>query len=408
VVTNVLLLNTPNNPLTSMLISRALAQNGSNGILDAIICLSASQYQCTISTAGVSGDKAEASGVEKLKWKRHGRAIKRHIHMLSQLSKQSSKPSDSLTIDPQELLILTMMLYQFSLCEGGSSAGRQVHFNAARELIRQIYQDGCYDPADHDQFDSFVLNWFYFHDICSSLTSRKDGPCIDLHRRCLYGGASGGATTAPATALASRYQLLADQQSQTEVFLIGPSDGLLTIIARIIRLHREHPPQDEEDQNFDIEVFMEGLAIEADLREWRHDYMDAESANVAECYRLAGFILLWFTMYPNSPLDSEKVQHAVRQGLQLMEQLPADDNAQTCSLLPLFVFGVSTDSQEERALIKAKIEHYGSWASIANIIEAGQVLEQWWRAADKLNQNLRRWWDWEMYLKANELDIILV
>ncbi|KIW74140.1 hypothetical protein Z517_12550 [Fonsecaea pedrosoi CBS 271.37] len=403
VVSSVLLLETPSNPLVSTLIPLALSQDENNGLLDAIICLSASQYQYALSASGGQRNNAENSGIEKLKWKRHSRAVKQHIQMLSQLSKPSLA-SDSLQSNSQQLLILTMILYQFSLCEGSWSAGRRMHFNAARELIRQIYSDGRYHPPNHDSFNSFVLNWFYFHDICSSLTSRQDGACIDLHRRCLHGAGA----TSPATALAMRYQTVGLSQPDS-MFLIGPSDGLLTILARIINLHREHAPAEYgEDQDLDIDVLMEGLAIEADLREWHYDYADTKSANIAECYRLAAFILLWFTIHPHSPLDTEKVQRAVQEGLKLLDPITDNDSAQTCSLLPLFVFGVSTNSKAERSFIEAKIERYGSWASIANIVEAGKFLMQWWRAADKMEPTRRRWWDWEAYLKANEIDIILV
>ncbi|EXJ83962.1 hypothetical protein A1O3_04629 [Capronia epimyces CBS 606.96] len=401
VVTHVLLLKTHSNPLVSILIPLALSQDGNSGLLDAIICLSASQYQYAVLAAGCGGDTAENAGIQKLKWQRHGRAVKHHIQLLSQLPKQSLAP-ESQKSGRQQLLILTMILYQFSLCEGNWSAGRRMHFNAARELIRQIYQDNSYDPAHHESFDIFVLNWFYFHDVCSSLTSPQDGPCIDLHRRCL----NGAGAPLPATSLTMRYQ--AAHPSQTEVFLIGPHDGLLTILARIIRLHREHPLDEYGEQGLDMDVLTEGLAIEADLREWEYTYTDTQSANVAESYRLAAFILLWYTVHPHSPLDNEKVQLAVQEGLKLLEPIGANDSAQTCSLLPLFVFGVSTDSATQRPLIKAKIDRYGSWASIANIIEAGKFLEQWWRAADKMNQTHRRWWDWEVYLKANEIDIFLV
>ena len=277
-----------------------------------------------------------------------------------------------------------------------------MHFNAARELIRQIYQDGRYDPDKHGTFDCFVLNWFYFHDVCSSLTSRQDGPCIDFHR----GRLNCAGATSPATALANQYR--STNPFQKDIFLIGPDDGLLTILARIIRLHREHPLNENEEEELDIDVLMEGLAVEADLREWNYNYTDTKNANVAECYRLAAFILLWFTVNPSSSLDTPKVQLAVQEGVKLLESVEANDSAQTCSLLPLFVFGVSTNSSAERSLIKAKIDRYGSWASIANIVEAGHFLEQWWRASDKMDQTRRRWWDWEVYLRANEVDIILV
>ncbi|BDD56804.1 hypothetical protein MPDQ_005671 [Monascus purpureus] len=392
VLAKVLLLETTINPFVSELIPKALSDNRGSHLLAAILSLSASHYQHLMSMSGAQIREMDQRSIESLKWGSHRKAVQQHAHMLDRVDSDSS--------DLRELFILTMILHQFSLCEGGDSPRWQKLLDIARGLVRQLYCDGQYDTREREKLDYFVLDWFYFHDVCSSLTSHGQRPCIDMYSQSLH---SSGLTS-PAVSLASEYAAL--RPSGPGIFLIGPRDGLLPIITRIINLRRSSAADRRPISN--AEMYTYALRIEEDLRNWNFDYDRPEIAAVAEAYRLSAFLLLWFTIHPHGPLEHEKVKDIVRDGLGLLASVSPEDSAQTCSLLPIFVFAVSTESVEDHDLVRQLIRSYGSWACLGNIMEVETFLQQWWLAAEKINKDKRSWWDWELYLKENGISIALV
>jgi hypothetical protein len=400
VVTDVLLLKTVRNPFVSTLIPRALS--GREGYLvDAMIALSASRYQHFLIATGDCGDSAEGGSLEKLKWKRHGKAISQHIQMLDNLNGASSLGLSLSTPDARQLLILTMILYEFSICESnpGLRVARQMHLYAARELVRQIYEDDHYDCIEHDEFDHFLLELFHFHDVCSSFTGQGRMPCIDLHAQTIRGFT----TVSSAVLLAEGVR--DESLSARHICLLGLHDGLFKSLARVIDLRRRYPQTDTEVPS--AELLFEGLEIEDELRSWHYEYGDRSKTLVAESYRLAVFIILWFAMYPGSSLGEEKIQSTVQEGLSLMSLIGANDNAQTCSLLPLFVFGVSATTVEHRELVGKKIRAYHEWARLANIEECLIFLQQYWNSEADMSASQRKWWDWESELQNSTADICL-
>lgn len=398
VVTDVLLLKTPRNPLAVALIPKALSDTTHTALLDAIMCLAASQYQRATANTGSNLQATESESVESLKWARHCKAAQHHVQQLGQLSTGSANTSRP-SADERQLLALTMILYQFSLCESNSQQTRSVYLSIARELVCQIYKDGVYEPELHNDLDSFILDWFYFHDTCSSLTRPFQVPCIDIHHGTLHRFN----LALPASSLA-RY-CKETKQRRDEIVLVGTWDGLLQILSRIIQLRRR---SSESSGPASVETLTKGIDIEGDLREWEYEYSDPENAIVAQCYRNAAFILLWFTMHPDSSITHAKVQAALASSLELLQDLGHSAHAQTCLLLPLFVFGVSTTRKDFQQLIELKIQRLAEWTALSNISEVVVFLRDWWQYVDSLGGSASSWWDWEVYLVTNGYELVLV
>lgn len=466
------------NPFNTIVLPLALYDEEGWGLFDLMLSFAASHLIRLLTKESEQHHNDEIHHFENIKWSRYGHAIKRHARNLSLvLNPGSNPPGEAHFIDDNQInyaVATTMLLCQWSTCEGGDQSPWRLHLNASRELVRRKVEGwhGNFEPlSDASQM---LLEWFFLHDVISKVTFPGSSCSSDLQR----GAVEASGDSAPACSLPTLFS----RRPVSQLLWIGPNDGLLEILARILALRERQdpitprnpsetsphlqdlrvesvcgstggssaggtrdsrisiPPTIRESprkmsnslfgkpaNKFDVNQFFEALAIEDSLREWSFNYTSSQQSAVGASYRFAEFIMLHFTVYQACPLDDPKVRSWVESLIQSLGAISETDNAQTCSLFPIFICGVTVKKPEDRTFVIEKAKAYSRWSGMGYIEDVIGFLSDWWDKQDQLdaaaaisdrsvlpseNEELHPrapiWWAWENFMRQRELQLILV
>jgi hypothetical protein len=474
------------NPFNQVVLPMALYDEEDWGLFDLILSFSASHFLRILLASSDQEHTPESQKIEKIKWIRYGHAIRRHAKNLSSVLETRTMPPEEPPpnddIRTNYALATTMLLCQWSTCEGGDQSLWRLHLNASRELVRRKVEGrrGVFDSlSDTSQM---LLEWFFFHDVISSITFPTSPCCIDRHGETVE--ARGQSFSAEALSC------IFSRRSVSEILWIGTNDGLLAIITRTLALRQtagEFSPISSHDSpcdtapqlddstvgtargtsvsvnesgssvdntttnlslgipdlrhsrrlsnplfgkspnTFDLNHFFEALAIEDTLQEWSFNYVTTQQQSVGASYHCAAYILLHFTVYPLCPLDDPKVQSFVESLVQNLCSISETDNAQTCSLLPLFICGVTARKSKDRHLVIQKAHAYSRWSGMGYIDDVIGFLIDWWEEQDRIptatskdpsmelsdassycRSSTSSWWAWQGFMRKRKLQLILV
>lgn len=458
-----LLVSTPYtelNAINNLLLPLALQDAQDWGLLDLILSLSASHLSRALSRQHDNGLAPDVEQLEKAKWKHYSYAITRHAKNLSSLIQQDGSaehlPGEDEDVDEDGesqidyAIATTMLLCQWSTCEGGDQANWRIHLDANRDLVRRKFDR----PADAapvavlSEASQTLLEWLYFHDVLATVTSPEQA-CINLH--------TGTVEAFGISAEADMITKCFSSRPLDKSMWIGANDGLLAIIVRIIALPRLNPTeglimgQDLTASGISIgsqrrrpssststqqmiralkpQQLMEALSIEKALQELSLQYTTNQQSLVAQCYRLAASLMLHFTIYPMSPPESGRAYQCLSQLIALIRHISDDDSALTCSLFPLFICGVTVFREADRQLVLAKAKAYSRYCGLGHADDVVEFLQKWWNKRDgshscscepgpavpdtcescqlhsKPEEN---WWTWRKFMKEENLDLILI
>lgn len=465
--------NPAKNPFNQIVLPMALYDEACWGLFDLLLSFSASHLIRLLLNETQQQHTAETRFLENIKWKRYGHAIKRHASNLSSVLNQEAIANEASQFgDDNEInyaVATTMLLCQWSTCEGGDQSPWRLHLNASRELVRKKVEGwhGIFEPLS--AASQMLLEWFFLHDIISSVTfpSSTSTCCIDLHRGTIESFGNSVSTDPLST--------IFGQRPVSDILWIGPNDGLLAILARVLglRQQRQHlnaqesatenssgsswtssyprTPNDipnssssyttkqkmprrastalfgKSIEEFDTTQFFEALAIEDTLRDWSFDYTSSSQLAVGRSYQCAAYIMLHFTIYQTFPLNDPKVRDLVEPLIQNLALISEADNAQTCSLLPIFICGVTVQRPEDRYFVIEKARSYSRWSGMGYIDDVIGFLEDWWQEQDRVSlvaaasnnptmhlseddtqQRDSSWWEWETFMRQRKLQLILV
>ncbi|KAF5592652.1 C6 transcription factor [Fusarium subglutinans] len=358
-----ILISTPStdlNAINNVVLPMALQDEQDWGLLSLILSLSASHLSRALSRQTAVDDAEDLRQLEKTKWKHYSYALSRHARNLFWVIQQNNSAEVEQEPEVSQIdyaIAATMLLCQWSTCEGGDVANWRIHLDANRDLVRRKFtrRPNALSSALSDT-SQVLLEWFYFHDILATVTS-PERPCISISPEIMDAfGVSGAAEVLPKCF--SNKPLLRS-------LWIGVNDGLLAIIERIIVLRQSTEahssttddglasvqPTSQVNTNLPTasnplamralkpNQLMEALTIEKALHDISLQYSTSQQSLVAQCYRLAASLMLHFTVYPTSPPNQGRAWDCLTQLLKLIEHISEEDSAVTCSLFPLFICG---------------------------------------------------------------------
>jgi Fungal specific transcription factor domain len=415
------------NPFTTLLIPLALADRG---LLRLMLSCSASHLNRVQLCDGIESDNAEVQQISEAKWRFYGDALKIYSERIGPITSAQSVRSnfsqksdeDAEKTDLDAALAMTMFMCQFDTCESGRDGIWRLHLNAAREIVRLRYEntyptnlspgisfDGAHELQARrniileNSVSQFLLDWYFYHDVMASITDPEKLPSLDIHS---YNINAYGATLR-STPLARYY----NRPKSSEIIIIDPHEGFLHLIARIMNLRQRLKDRNSLEltpidtfQDLDAEILDAGIAIAEELRTRSFSYCTREQEIVAECDRWAAFILLYATIHPTKGRCPE-IQSALEEGLFYLEQLFPTENAQTCFIFPIFVFGVTAVETVHCQTVKTALDAYNAWSSLGNVEEVKKFLTQKWDQPQNFNDS---WWAWEKEMKDQACFLVLV
>lgn len=448
------------NPFINLILPLALQDRGVWGLLDLILSLSASHLSRMLQKQSGSSS-AELFDLEKSKWKHYSHAVTQHAKRLTSLISSSNPKAADISRDETQIdyaMATTMLLCQWSTCEGGDHSNWRMHLNANRDLVRRKFDKPAEaQPVYLSATSQTLLEWFYFHDVIATLTFPDQDCCIALHTGMIE--AFGISVVAPTISK----QL--NTKPAPQIMWIGPNDGLLSMMSRTLSLRRSTEPvaplgnTNTYSQSLDFITrddvspsavslsglradsqrsdrgsidLVEALSIETELQEWSFKYETSQQQLMGQCYRLAVFLLLFFTVNPETSPKHTKIQGCLGQFECLIGKLSPSDNAFTCSLLPLFIFGVSAVTNGGRDLVVSQMDAYRRWSGLGHVNDVTDFLRSWWKEQDlvhsvqgpyqhhcvsntnepcpicQLRLERQSWWAWRDFMKARNLQLILI
>ncbi|KIV82015.1 hypothetical protein PV11_04156 [Exophiala sideris] len=456
-----LLVTTPEptfNPFINLIVPLALQDRGEWGLLDLILSLSASHLSRLLQS-NPSYSSEDGLALEKAKWKRYSRAVSKHAKELLSLMNSSSLDIEDSDCNAEQIdcaMATTMFFCQWSTCEGGDHSNWNIHLNANRDLVRRKFDKPAGQPAYLSATSQALLEWFYFHDVIAALTFPNQDCCIDLSTGIVQ--AFGISTMA--TTISKHFSTKPAQH----IMWIGPNDGLLTLISRTLSLRRSWGSvlpssipgvegmsddmsmssildTDDRQSELSSTQLLEALTIETALQEWSFEYETSQQQLMGQCYRLAAFLLLFFTVNPRKSSKHTKAQQCLDQLGTLIGQLSPNDNAITCSLLPLFIYGVSVLSASNRDLVLSQMDAYQRFCGLGHICAVKDFLQSWWKEQELVfagtepaqrhghghsflqcathsssescptcrgRAERRSWWAWQDFMKDQGVQLILI
>lgn len=419
------------NPFTTLLIPIALADTG---LLRLLLGFAASHLGRMQEVNGLSDAHAENRQIQEIKWKYYGDAMQLCSRRIAPMTSPAPDTAGNVntertTTSEKDLDIafaMTMFMCQFDTCESGREGVWRMHLNAAREMVRLRYRnkedDTPHNRSVSDQIDvqsevvlvepilssraeegksdhncildshvsQFLLDWFFYHDVLASFTLQDEPPMLDIHTRSKK-------VSKPSSGRRDYLVEYFTSYPATEIFLIGPHDGLLTIIARIINLHQLQEQEEgavaelercapKESQitttnAVNAEILATALDIYEDLRTWSFSYATVQQEIIGQCYRWSAFILLHSLIYTVPSDQSNGILTTARNELaHNLTRISPTDNAQTCSLFPVFVLGVTAREEAYRDVCRNALNNYYAWCALGNVLEVLEFLEDWWRS----------------------------
>jgi hypothetical protein len=270
----------------------------------------------------------------------------------------------------------TLVLCLRSICAGEVNGEYRPHLDAARHLIKTQISPSA-------EFQSFILEFFVYHDVASSLTS------VD-HRTILLNDDF----TLP------EFMIQPDAGA-----LLGVVDGLFIFLSRIRQLRDKIRERKQMGiaPLVDYQILSEASTIDQAIRSWNYVGEESTPRYVATLlYRQTTWLYLHRTILPSVPSDNLK--EAVDQGLEYLNVLPKDAATQSILLMPLFLMGCAAFEQYQRPPITEAFNGLEEYSNLGNIPYARTVVEKVWEMMDAGDENS---WDWEQIIKNEGWDFLI-
>ncbi|KAI9801718.1 MAG: hypothetical protein M1833_002400 [Piccolia ochrophora] len=345
------LINDEKNPFKQMLLPMAMQHSG---LMHSLLCLAASH----LLNAGNSAYKERQS----YHYESALRKLRTDRMMEAQFQGRRSEALDDPTV------ATTLCLCLESIVTGDTMGQSQVHLDAACHMLRS-------QKSSHQAFGEFIVEFFTYHDVASSLTS--------LDRRPL---------------LLTEDFTLPEFIVQPEAgSFLGVLDGLFGYISRITRARDRirHRRNNNIEPWVDYETLNEAVDLDSGIRDWNAaQHEDPQRFTAAQLYRQCTWIYLYRTIMPSRP--NEKIRGVVDEGLAYLRQLPPNASTQSILLMPVFLLGCAAFLPEQRPDIRRAFGTLKRYSNLGNIKPAREVVEQVWLKMDKGDESS---WDWESLIQ---------
>lgn len=355
------LINDDSNPFMEILLPMATQHRA---LMHSLMCLSGSHL------SGLDPEQA----IKDRKDYHFGCAVKNLNASIESCIRRSEKDPQLLADDP--IIASTIALSLNTICEGETSGQYRVHMDAAKSLLVQR------EPTN-EKFRQFIVEFFQYHDVSSSLTSLDRRPAHlrgDLRLPDFIPHAQAGA-------------------------FLGVFDGLFHYISEVtkIRDRIRHRFNAGYEPAIDYQTLSEAVTIDSAIRSWEPSH-EPNTPNwfLAQLYRQSTWVYLYRTIC--SPRPTEKIACVVDDGLSCLDQLPQDAGAYSIVLMPLFLLGCSAFLPRQRERIKQGFESLQLYSNLRNIQPAFRVVERVWEVMDS---NIDESWDWEKIINQMNMDFLI-
>ncbi|RDW79091.1 Zn(II)2Cys6 transcription factor [Aspergillus mulundensis] len=348
------------------------------GVLDLVLSAAGSHLLRRLEAESCIRERDIHREIARTAWQRFGEGTRYHCDSIKVLSGHARKPGDSASrAQIVTALARTMLLCQQSTCSGGFDVSWKVHLIAARELAGALH--GVSPDWDECNDHRALMDWIQYHELLARVTDRSlEGATGNNHIGTVLHGT---------------------RRRNDRQILIGTQDGLFEILKQILDLRSSTRYEVDGPSLTTLQI---GLTISTDLEAWSYPYSAEQQRVVGECYRWACFILLHATVY-GSCAEDETIQTALAGGLAFLDRLDGTSNAQTCALYPMFVFGLSAVTEEDRDRVRQKLEQYHRWAGFGNIQDTVELMEEWWQHCRREGTGAP-WWAWQAWAAARGVE----
>ena len=355
--------NDSNNPFVTLLMPMALDHQG---LMHAILALSGSHLRTR-----------DLNKYEGRRFHHYNRAI----NVLSDsIKKCNTTGNTSLPDDPT--VASTLILCLDSICLGDTHGNYRPHLDGAGELVKQRMREVSKEPGKASAFSKFLIEFLIYHDILRSMTV--------LDRRPSFFG---------------DLELPNFMDPQEAGSLIGVVDGLFNYISKITKLRDNLRNRGLAGLGLgdDYEITSEALAIDAGLRDWTPSQAPQHPHyHGAQVYRQCVVVYLYRTIMPSNA--APRIKDAVDVGLKLLQQTEASTGVESILLMPLFILGCASFSQDQRPIISEYFDTVQEWSNLGNIGPTRAVVERIWELMDENNPLS---WDWEVVIKNMGYDFLI-
>ncbi|KAI9725376.1 MAG: hypothetical protein M1828_003226 [Chrysothrix sp. TS-e1954] len=279
--------------------------------------------------------------------------------------------------ETDDISVAQMMLLCLKTAVNGETDGEYaIHMDAARHLV------WCAKAhASNSAFQSFVNEFFVYHDVSNALTS-----------------------------LRHRSSLLLDPDTDFPPFIQPEAGSYLGILSSIFLYLRKITSLRDRIRErranglvpfVDFQILAEGEEINQGLKEWDiYEQPGTPRFLASHLYRQCTWIYLHRTIC----LRNGNLAIAVDEGLKLLRQLPSDGEMQAILLMPVFLLGCAAFEPSQRPEIAKAFDGLQSYRNSGNIRHARTVVEGVWQMMDRGDDNS---WDWETLMDRMGLDFLI-
>lgn len=279
----------------------------------------------------------------------------------------------------EALLMSYLLLYLYELSEGTGDKCCQVRLDRARDIVFSAWEEQSQSDEEHDEgdegpdreeleelgFDSFLMQFFLYHDILASVTVQRPKSSLISCRQ--------------------EYALSSPNTDQKE-HMFGVYNGLINIVSRIVSLR-----SDANTAPLQATVIAEAVGIWQNIDDWKlpGEGLPDDYCNMCEAWIAASFIWLFSIVYPNK-IANEKVQTMVDRGLQCLSAVKLPDLL-SFALFPVFIIGMACIQQQSREVIDEQLDRVDGFGQFRNAQVCRNVMRSAWEAYDT---GVEHNWDW--------------
>ena len=292
----------------------------------------------------------------------------------------------------------------------GISIPWQQHLSIARSIIK-ARAGGPKTISRKDRVTYFLTRWLVYLDVLGSLSGR-------INEEPLFGGNywRRSSTAAPLPPEQTAAWGTDDEADYTIDCLLGFTTRCVSILARIASIARDcdwaridpetgkarpgwQPAKDILDEANEIRRDLENARVHPHTKCPHHSSDSSDSENGDEQYRRAralhreetdiglsatnsafhwaGLIHLLRRIH-NLPRTAPEVQHAVREIVNGLDQVPMGGSAEACLLFPMFTAGVEAADEETRQIVLTRVKAVEE-VGMCQVARARRIMEEVWR-----------------------------